>query len=87
MENELKSLQVFRDRMKKIGIDVEFIANLPWLYLHKINGKIVKERYLGEHGFTIAFLPVRRDRPFHFNDLDKIFKLIRIYSSGGRAAV
>jgi hypothetical protein len=48
----------------KIEIDVEFVANFPWIYLYKINGQLVREQYEAEHGFTIAFLPVRRYKAF-----------------------
>lgn len=75
----MEQLEILKKRLLKIGIEVEFISNFPWIYLYKINGKIVKERYEAEHGFTVAFLPVRRDMPFHFTDLNKIFKLIRKY--------
>ena len=75
----MEQLETLKKRLDKIGIDVEFVANLPWIYLYKINGQLVEERYEAEHGCTIAFLPVRRDRPFRFTDLSVIFKLIRKY--------
>jgi hypothetical protein len=75
----MEQLEILKKRLEKIGIEVEFIANVPWIYLYKINKKTVKERYMADHGFTVAFLPVRRDSPFHFTDLRAIFKLIRKY--------
>lgn len=78
-ETNMEQLEILKKRLDKIGIDVEFVANFPWIYLYKINGQLVKERYEAEHGFTIAFLPVRRDKPFHFTELNVIFKLIRKY--------
>ena len=78
-ENAMEQLETLKKRLYKIGIDVEFVANFPWIYLYKINGQLVKERHEAEHGFTIAFLPVRRDKLFHFTDLSVIFKLIRKY--------
>lgn len=75
----MEKLDIFGNRLKRIGIDVEFAANFPWIYLYKINGKLVKERFEAEHGFTVAFLPVRVDMPFHFTDITEIFKLIRKY--------
>jgi len=75
----IEQLEIFRNRLNRIGIDVEFVANVPWIYLHKINGQLVTEKYEAEHGFTVAFLPVRVDRPFRFTELDVIFKLIRKY--------
>lgn len=73
------ALGSFVKRLKKIGITLELIGNYPWIYLDKINGKKVKEKFEAEHGFTIAFLPVRRDMPFHFTNIAEIFKLIRKY--------
>jgi len=75
----MEQLEILKKRLNKIGIDVEFVANFPWIYLYKINGQLVKERYEAEHGFTVAFLPVRQDKPFHFTELNVIFKLIRKY--------
>ena len=75
----MEQLETLKKRLDKIGIEVEFIANLPWIYLYKINGQLVKERYEDEHGFRIAFLPVIQDKPFHFTELNVIFKLIRKY--------
>jgi len=77
--NEMQPLSVFYNRLKRIGIQVEFFANYPWIYLDTVNGKRVKEKFEAEHGFTIAFLPVRRDMPFHFTDLRVIFATIRKY--------
>jgi len=75
----MEQLEILKKRLDKIGIDVEFVINLPWIYLYKINGQLVKERHGAEHGFTIAFWPVRRDKSFHFTELNVIFKLIRKY--------
>ena len=75
----MEQLTIFGDRLNKIGIDVEFGANFPWIYMDKINGKRVTEKFEADHGFTVAFLPVRRDMPFHFTDIAEIFKLIRKY--------
>jgi len=75
----MEQLDILNKKLDKIGIDVEFMADFPWIYLYKINGELVKERYEAEHGFTIAFLPVRRDKSFYFTELNVIFKLIRKY--------
>ena len=76
-----KKLNVFVNRMKKIGIEVKLGANLPWVYLEYINGVRVTERFEGNHGFTIMFLPGRTDSPpSEFTDITEIFKLIRKYT-------
>lgn len=76
----MSELEIFVKRLKKIGIEVELIGNYPWIYLDKVNGnKLTKERYMGNHGFTIAFLPVRREERLRFTDISEIFKVIRQY--------
>lgn len=67
----------FVNRLKKIGIEVELIGNYPWVYLDKVNGKKVKELYLGNHGFTVFFLAIRPGEVHKMNDISIIFKLIR----------
>ncbi len=76
---ETDKLKVFVDRMKRININVKLVGNYPWIYIDEINGKRVTEKFEGNHGFTIAFLPVRIDRELEFTDISEIFKLIRKY--------
>ena len=76
---EKDKLKVFVDRMKRININVKLVGNYPWIYIDDINGKRVTEKFEGNHGFTIAFLPVRIDRELEFTDISEIFKLIRKY--------
>lgn len=75
----MEQLEIFKKRLEKIGIEVELVANFPWIYLNKINGDLIKEKYMADHGFTIAFIPISKNKPFHFTDLNTIFKLIRKY--------
>ena len=76
---EKDKLKIFVDRMKRININVKLVGNYPWIYIDEINGKRVTEKFEGNHGFTIAFLPVRIDRELEFTDISEIFKLIRKY--------
>ena len=81
-ENEntsMSKLTVFVERLKKIGIEVEMFGNFPWIYLDTINGKKVTEKFRAEHGFTIAFSPIRPGQELEFTDLRKIFDLLRKY--------
>jgi len=78
-EMEKDKLKVFVDRMKRININIKLVGNYPWIYIDEINGKRVTEKFEGNHGFTIAFLPVRVDRELEFTDISEIFKLIRKY--------
>ena len=78
---EKNILIVFVERMKKLGIEVELSGNIPWVYIEKVNGNRIHQEdyFLGNHGFTIAFYPVRNNQELHFTDISKIFKLIRKY--------
>ena len=68
-------------RLKKIGIEVRLVGNYPWVYLDEVNGnRIKKEDYFrGNHGFTIAFLPIRKDQVMEITDIRKTFEIIRKY--------
>ena len=73
-------ITVFVERLKKIGIDVKLSGNFPWIYIDEICGKRVTEKFEGNHGFTLIFLPGRNDSPpSDFTDIKEIFKLIRKY--------
>ena len=65
-------------RLRKIGIDVELFGNYPWVYLDKVNGNKVKEKFCANHGFTIAFIPLN-DEKMELLDIREIFKIIRKY--------
>jgi hypothetical protein len=72
----------FRERLKKIGIDLELKGNAPWIYLDKVNGnRIQREDYSANHGYTIAWFPMLHDDEFTLNwhDIKKTFEIIRKY--------
>ena len=73
-------LDVFVKRLGKIGIKVELFGNYPWIYLDTINGKKVTEKFEGNHGFTVAFTPIQKDKELCFTNTKEIFKLIRKYN-------
>ena len=75
----MEKLEIFVERMKKLGIDVELMGNFPWIYIDKINGKRVTEKFLGNHGFTIMFTPIKLGQTHQFTDIGETFKLIRKY--------
>ena len=68
-------------RLKKIGITIEMVGNYPWIYLERVNGnRIKKEDYFcGNHGFTIAFLPIREGQKMELTDIREVFRIIRKY--------
>jgi len=76
-------LTTFINRMDKLGIDLKLDMNFPWIYIKTINGKRVTETFMGEHGFTVAFLPICPGQVLMFTDTAEIFKLIRKYIKKG----
>jgi hypothetical protein len=72
-------LEIFINRLEKINIRLDLFSNYPWIYINKINDKVVKEKYQSEHGFTIAYYPIQKDQEFKFTDLKQIFELIKKY--------
>jgi hypothetical protein len=65
--------------MKKIGIEIKLIGNIPWIYIDTINDKKVKEKYDSDHRFTIGYTPVKANDQFEFIDLKILFDIIRKY--------
>jgi len=72
-------LITFVNRMKKLNINIKLVGNYPWIYIDEINGKKVTEKFQGNHRFTIAFLPIRKEQKMKFTDISEIFNLIRKY--------
>lgn len=81
MEKEKDTLSIFVDRLKKIGIEIELMGNLPWIYLYSVNGNTIKKEdfFQGNHGFTIAWFPIRKDQILKITDISRTFDIIRKY--------
>lgn len=75
----MDKLTIFINRLEKLNIKISLISNYPYVYLYKVNEKIVKEKSYSDHGFTIAFLPIREGQDIKFTNIGEIFKLIRKY--------
>ena len=74
----MEEIAKFINRLDKIGIKLILGSNYPWVYIDKINGKGVTEKFQGNHGFTLAFRTT--SKPYaNFTDLKEIFNLIRKY--------
>lgn len=80
----MEKLDIFINRLNKIGITIELFGNYPWIYLDKINNIKVTETFLANHGFTIMFLPKRRGENSEFTDIKENFKLIRLYTNNDK---
>jgi hypothetical protein len=66
--------------MKRIGIELELMGNIPWIYLRSVNGnKVQEEDWDASYGFTIAWYPVLVGATYKLADVKKTFELIRKY--------
>jgi hypothetical protein len=63
----------FIHKMEQLGIEVELVGNLPWIYLHSVNGRRVSERFYGNHVFTAFFMSVKT----RWSDRRRVFQKIR----------
>lgn len=77
--DKYERLNTFIGRMKKLNIDVKLSGNYPWIYIDTINGKRVTEKFLGNHGFTIAFLPLKPEDKLELTDIKEIMNIFRKY--------
>ena len=76
----MNKLNILLERLKKIGINVTVFSNYPWIYIDRINGKRVLEKFRSEHAFTIGYHPIRvGDEVKLVNETEKIFEIIRKY--------
>lgn len=67
----------FIRRLNSIGITIELIGNYPWVYLTRVNGAKVTEKFQARHGFT-AFM-LLQDGSFKITDRAEVFKILRKY--------
>lgn len=67
----------FQRRLRNIGVNVQFIGNVPWIYLRWVNGKPVNDNYKGNHGFTAFWYPARKGEKVKFTDRKKVFAKVR----------
>lgn len=79
----MDEITVFRNRLKKIGTEIELKGNAPWIYLESVNGNKVKpEDWVNANlGYTIGWFPLRVDDEFtlNWNDIKITFNIIRKY--------
>lgn len=64
-------------RLQKLDIDITCIGNYPWIYLDTVNNRRVTEKFMAQHGFTIAMLT--QDNDVTLTDRKKIFEILRKY--------
>jgi hypothetical protein len=73
----------FRERLKKIGYEIELQSNVPWIYLYSVNGNKIKEEdwINSNHGYCLAWHPLYPNDDIKINqhDIKLTFELIRKY--------
>ena len=67
----------FKERLANLGVKIELESNVPWIYLHSVNGNRIKKRYGAEHGYCVGLTGVRKDSKGSFWDLKHLFKTVR----------
>lgn len=70
----MKQALKFKKRMDAIGINVDLSLNYPWIYIDKINGNTVTEKYYSDHQYTLCFSTDDR-----LLGIPQLFKLVRKY--------
>ena len=78
MINPFEPLHKLHRRLLAINIVTTYIGNYPWVYLDTVNKKRVKEKFMAEHGFTIATVSGPGGK-IELTDTKKIFEIIRKY--------
>lgn len=86
MKNNLDRL---RDRLEKIGIDIDLVSNAPWIYLTRVNGNKVEQKdWTANYGYVIAYYAMLREyddtsvwnsNPIKLHDLRETFNIVRKY--------
>ena len=72
----MNQLQTLRQRLKRIGIEIELLGNIPWIYLYSVNrNTITKKEWNASYGFTIAYY----NWTIELTDTKRIFEVIRKY--------
>lgn len=72
-------IDTFQRRLRKIGVDVEFSVNFPWIYMVSVNGNHIniEDRYMSNYKFT-AFILAQNDEIVFLNRR-KTFSIVRKY--------
>ena len=73
----MNKIEVFKERLSKIGIEIEYEVYYPFICLVKINNEAVPRFFRSNRGFAIAYHPIGSDVIIYFLDLSKTFELIR----------
>ena len=78
----MNEIEVFQNRLKKIGIELDLFGNVPWIYIDKVNGnKVQRKDYNSNHGYNFAWYPVRNgeEPSLDWSEIKRTFEVIRKY--------
>lgn len=75
----MNNITIFRNRLLKIGIDVTFFGNYPWIYLDTVCSKKVTGTFQANHGFTAFFygMDANGRTTYKMTDIKTVFNKIR----------
>lgn len=78
IQDQIKSL---KKRLKSIGIEIQVLYNVPWIYLVSVNGKPVDTTEYKENPHILSYYPTKfsmvEDEKIFLNDIGKTFSIIR----------
>ncbi len=69
----VQALERVTTRLTKIGIEIELMGNVPWVYLRSVNGITVTEKKNARHGYCIDYKTDKR----HLNFRKDLFAKVR----------
>lgn len=75
----VQALERVTTRLAKIGIELELIGNVPWVYLKSVNGIPVTEKKNARYGYCVDYMIDKR----HLNFRKDLFAKVRELVSGG----
>lgn len=76
----MRELNTIYNRFRKLGIELEYGFNFPFVYLRKVNKKQVKEKFGSDHGFLLGYLPMTNHHRFRVSDTKQFIKIVRKYA-------
>ena len=72
----MSKVDILVRRLKKLNIDVIFIANYPWIYIDTVNGIKVKAKHVSKYGFTSFMLTQSGKFKFYSKETFDIIRVI-----------
>jgi hypothetical protein len=71
------ALERVTKRLAKIGIELELIGNVPWVYLKSVNGIPVTEKKNARYGYCVDYMIDKRHLNFRKDLFAKVRELVK----------